>query len=98
MLRLADLFESICGVRPDWANQVLIPEATIDSRQVIPGCLFIALPGQTVDGHDFVDQAFERGANLALVQRNLSDQYSTVDVRRGCVDDIHESRSLPLCI
>ena len=98
MLRLADVFESICGVRPDWANQVLIPEATIDSRQVIPGCLFIALPGQTVDGHDFVDQAFERGANLALVQRNLSDQYSTVDVRRGCVDDIHESRSLPLCI
>jgi UDP-N-acetylmuramoyl-tripeptide--D-alanyl-D-alanine ligase len=97
-MRLADVFEGLCGVRPDWANQVVIPEATIDSRQVIPGCIFIALIGERVDGHEFVGQAFERGANLALVQRDLSDQYNLVDLRQIGENDLHEARSLPLCI
>jgi UDP-N-acetylmuramoyl-tripeptide--D-alanyl-D-alanine ligase len=98
VLRLADLFEAICGVRPDWANQIVIPEATIDSRQVIPGSLFIALPGQSADGHDYVSQAFERGASLALVQKDLSSEFSTVDTRQECVEEIKQSHSLPLCI
>ncbi len=98
MLRLSDLFEALCGIRPDWANQIVIPEASIDSRHVIPGCLFIALPGQTADGHDYVGQAFERGASLALVQRDLSDQFATVDLRGKCAKGLQQSHALPLCI
>lgn len=98
MLRLADLFEALYGIRPDWANQIVIPEASIDSRHVIPGSIFIALPGQTADGHDYVEQAFERGASLALVQRDLSDQFATVDLRGECVEGLQQSRTLPLCI
>ena len=33
-----------------------------DTRQVSPGNLFIALPGERFDGHDFVYTARERGA------------------------------------
>lgn len=40
---------------------------TFDSREVGPGDLFIALTGETTDGHKFLDQAFERGAAGALV-------------------------------
>jgi UDP-N-acetylmuramoyl-tripeptide--D-alanyl-D-alanine ligase len=43
---------------------------TSDSRKVTPGMLFAALPGQTVDGHDFIPQAIERGAAAALVSRD----------------------------
>jgi len=39
----------------------------IDSRAVRPGDLFIALPGQQVDGHKFVREVFEKGACAALV-------------------------------
>lgn len=39
----------------------------IDSRAVKPGDLFIALPGQKVDGHQFVREVFEKGACAALV-------------------------------
>ncbi|MDB5681749.1 MAG: UDP-N-acetylmuramoylalanyl-D-glutamyl-2,6-diaminopimelate--D-alanyl-D-alanine ligase, partial [Sphingomonas bacterium] len=42
---------------------------TFDSREVGPGDLFIALTGETTDGHKFLDQAFERGAAGALVSQ-----------------------------
>jgi len=39
----------------------------IDSRAVRPGDLFIALPGERVDGHQFVREVFEKGACAAVV-------------------------------
>jgi UDP-N-acetylmuramoyl-tripeptide--D-alanyl-D-alanine ligase len=42
---------------------------TFDSREVGPGDLFIALTGESTDGHKFIDQAFERGAVGALVSQ-----------------------------
>lgn len=42
---------------------------TVDSRQVVPGALFVALRGQKHDGHDFVLEAFVKGARAALVER-----------------------------
>jgi UDP-N-acetylmuramoyl-tripeptide--D-alanyl-D-alanine ligase len=56
--------------------------AAIDSREVIPGTLFIALKGDQTDGHDFVAQAFERGARAALVERDRLGPWPVVDLRR----------------
>jgi UDP-N-acetylmuramoyl-tripeptide--D-alanyl-D-alanine ligase len=39
----------------------------VDSRQAGPGSLFVALPGEHVDGHDFVAAAITQGATAALV-------------------------------
>jgi UDP-N-acetylmuramoyl-tripeptide--D-alanyl-D-alanine ligase len=44
--------------------------ASTDSREVEDGDLFVALPGDRVDGHDHVDSAFGRGAAGALVSRD----------------------------
>lgn len=41
----------------------------IDSRDVTRGDLFVALPGTRVDGHDYLDAAFEAGARAVLVSR-----------------------------
>ena len=46
-----------------------ITAVTTDSRAVTLGCLFAAIPGERVDGHDFVSGALEKGALCALVQR-----------------------------
>lgn len=41
----------------------------LDSRQVRPGWLFVAVPGAHVDGHDFIALAAELGAAAAIVER-----------------------------
>jgi UDP-N-acetylmuramoyl-tripeptide--D-alanyl-D-alanine ligase len=40
---------------------------SIDSRTVRPGALFVALRGNALDGHKFVDAAFGAGASAAMV-------------------------------
>ena len=35
---------------------------TTDSREVCPGCIFVAFPGEKFDGHDFATKALENGA------------------------------------
>lgn len=52
----------------------------IDSRQVKPGDLFIALRGFTVDGHRFVPQAVEKGAAAVLVEEPVSVDVPVVQV------------------
>ncbi|MGE0251830.1 MAG: UDP-N-acetylmuramoyl-tripeptide--D-alanyl-D-alanine ligase [Dongiaceae bacterium] len=50
----------------------------IDSRQVRPGDLFVALSGPHFDGHDFVGQALSAGAVAAVVSkapRGIMPQY-----------------------
>ena len=51
---------------------------TADSRTVTDGSLFIALPGERVDGHDFVPAARERGAVAVLVARPVDSGLSLV--------------------
>ncbi|MFN2217731.1 MAG: UDP-N-acetylmuramoyl-tripeptide--D-alanyl-D-alanine ligase, partial [Anaerolineae bacterium] len=43
--------------------------AVIDSRRASPGCLFIALPGERCDGHEFIGQAAEKGAIAIIAER-----------------------------
>ena len=38
-----------------------------DTRTLRPGMLYVALRGERFDGHDFLDEAFARGASAALV-------------------------------
>lgn len=40
----------------------------MDSRDVRPGDLFVALKGESTDGHRFLDKAFANGAAAALVE------------------------------
>lgn len=55
-------------------TQILSEEVvsiTTDSRQVENGSLFIAIKGERVDGHDYVQQAFEKGAIAVITERQI---------------------------
>ena len=46
----------------------VITSVSVDSRRLLPGALFVAFRAER-DGHDFVADAFARGASAALVER-----------------------------
>jgi len=87
MLTLADVIEALTNIRLADAN-TLITEATVDSRQVIPGGLFVALPGEHADGHDFVTDAFQRGASYALIQHEVSGDHQTLRLTVDKIPDL----------
>ncbi len=98
MLTLADVLEALTNSRPAGATAV-ITEAAVDSRQVIPGGLFVALPGERVDGHEYVDDAFVRGASYALIQRDLPGALRTLNLLAALdVSAPAETFTPPLCL
>ena len=80
LLTLADCLEALTGKRVEQAD-LAVTETDIDSRQVIPGAMFVALPGEHSDGHIFLAEAFKRGAGIAIVQKDVSQQYPQIDLR-----------------
>jgi UDP-N-acetylmuramoyl-tripeptide--D-alanyl-D-alanine ligase len=50
----------------------------IDSRMAGSGALFVALPGEKADGHDFVEAAAARGAVAALVSAHAYTERQTL--------------------
>ena len=97
MLTLADALEALTSVRLPNANAV-ITEAAIDSRQVIPGSLFVAIPGEKVDGHNFLADAFKRGASFALIQNDVPASFPTLDLRGGLSVDSPLLLDSALCL
>lgn len=63
--------------------EIMLTGAVIDSRQVQAGNLFVALKGEHVDGHDYLETARQAGAGAALVS---SKQDS--DLPQLVVDDV----------
>ncbi len=43
----------------------------IDSRKIKPGDTFVAIPGATVDGHDYIEKAIEAGATKVVVEKDV---------------------------
>jgi UDP-N-acetylmuramoyl-tripeptide--D-alanyl-D-alanine ligase len=98
MLTLADALEALTNFRP--IATTVITEAVIDSRQVIPGSLFVAVPGEKVDGHNFIEEAFRRGASFALIQRDVNGSFPTLNLRAVSSMEALPRESLvpPLCL
>lgn len=59
---------SAMGGKPDGkAALPAVARVCTDTREIQPGDLFFALPGERFDGHDFVDAALSGGASAAVV-------------------------------
>jgi len=61
------------------AEMTVSTEFQFDSRAIKKGDVFLALKGESVDGHDFVDDAFNRGAVLAIATKQVNVPYIIVD-------------------
>ena len=55
-----------------------------DSRKIEDGWAYVALPGERVDGHDFVAAAIDAGARLALVAKRPAEDVCAYAAEHGC--------------
>ena len=78
---LTDLLAGVRVLELSGDSSVRVSSVCVDSRQVTPGALFVALPGEAVDGHRFVEQAVERGAVVAVVSEPVDQGAAPAVVR-----------------
>jgi UDP-N-acetylmuramoyl-tripeptide--D-alanyl-D-alanine ligase len=97
MLTIAELFEALTGTRPT-GSEIVITDAVVDSRRAIPGALFVAIPGEFADGHDFVQHAIENGAVAALIEHDIQIDVPTFDLRAGAPVPSLVEIPEPLCL
>lgn len=89
--------EQVNGELRTNSNEVLLPSSSvgqqeihgnvrIDSRQIVPGDVFIAIRGANFDGHDFAEQVVAAGAVAIICSRPLA-----TEVIQIVVADTHQA-------
>jgi len=71
MMDLERLVAAVGAVDVVGRAPVEVRDLAYDTRAVVPGALYFCVPGANVDGHDFADEAIERGAIALVVERPL---------------------------
>lgn len=71
-------------------ENTVITSVETDSRKVVSGTLFAAIPGNRVDGHDFIESSIEKGMACALCERepNCNTPYILVPSTLQALKDI----------
>jgi UDP-N-acetylmuramoyl-L-alanyl-D-glutamate--2,6-diaminopimelate ligase len=64
-------------------QRVVITDVTDDSRSITPGALFVAVKGERVDGHDYLDAAIARRATAVVVEQPKDVPVPTIVVRNS---------------
>jgi UDP-N-acetylmuramoyl-L-alanyl-D-glutamate--2,6-diaminopimelate ligase len=71
---IGDLFERLADAEvPRAARDLAVARITLDSREVRPGDLWIALRGTDVDSHGFIEDVAAAGATAVVVDREVGD-------------------------
>lgn len=78
-LTLAQIATAVEGTLTGADRAAMVTHVTVDSREVVPGSLFVAIAGEQVDGHDFAAQAAANGALAVLAARELAEPCIVVD-------------------
>ncbi len=54
-------------------TNMAVSKVVFDSRKVVKECLFVALSGTQVDGHEFIETAIEKGARSIICEKLPED-------------------------
>ena len=86
-LSIAEVARAIGGTPTASTDAATVVSGTVhtDSREVVPGDIFFALPGETTDGHLFAAAAVDNGAALVVAERELDIPVAQLVVADGVV-------------
>lgn len=71
MMKMGRLCQGLIPIRQEIIKDIQIKGLTYDSRNVKPGDLFIAIDGFQTDGHQYIDQAVQKGAAAIIVEKEI---------------------------
>ncbi|WP_261979466.1 Mur ligase family protein [Buchnera aphidicola] len=66
-------------------TNLLIDKIIIDTKKIIPGCLFIALIGKKFDAHIFINEAIEKGCSSFITQKYIKSHISYIIVENTSI-------------
>lgn len=89
MKLLNDITERIKVIESHGNVDVSVAGVSLDSRKIEKNYLFVALVGNVVDGHKFIDECIEKGATVIVHQNDLKEYKSHVTYLK--VLDTHEA-------
>src|SRR6266566_1487752 len=80
-MRLGELVQGVDGLKTSADLAVGVTSLAYDSRRVQPGTLFFAIPGEKVDGHEFIAPALKAGAVAVVGERDAPEALAARWVR-----------------
>ena len=83
--KIRELIKAVSGKIIQGDRDCLISRISIDSRTLIPGDLFFAIIGPSFDGHDFIIEAFNKGAVGAVVCKSVSSLLQSEEIDKNKV-------------
>ncbi len=78
MAVLSEILTSIDTLEVNGSTDRNITGVYFDSRQVTEGSAFVAVPGTSVDGHDFIEPALDRGAVVIIYENPPGEMKSGI--------------------
>ena len=80
---IRELIKAVSGKIIQGDRDFLINRISIDSRTLIPGDLFFAIIGPNFDGHDFIFEAFNKGAVGVVVCKDASTLFQNEQIDKN---------------
>ena len=78
----AEIIQATEAVKLQGSEDVAVGSISTDTRGELFGCLFVPLKGERFDGHDYLQQAVEKGAVAVLCDREIAALPKEVAVYR----------------
>jgi len=83
--KIRELIKTASGKIIQGDQDCLISRISIDSRTLIPGDLFFAIIGPSFNGHDFIIEAFNKGAVGAVVCKSVGSLLQSEEIDKNKV-------------
>ena len=84
---LNDLLRDVEVVATGTSMDVSVSGMGLDTRQLTEGDVYVARRGLSVDGHDYIGQAIERGASALVVEESPEEKIQASGIPWVCVPD-----------
>jgi len=70
---LSEILEDVKVIESHGNLEARVSSVSLDSRHIEPNSCFVALVGNVVDGHLFIDEVIEKGATVIVYEKNIGE-------------------------